>query len=148
MEGIRGEDGCSDNNKEGELVMAKMDDKQEVKQEVKQESRQERTWAMLCHLGAFAGFVFPFGNIIVPLVIWLIKKEEFPLADDQGKESLNFQISVTICYFVAGILSLIFIGLVLLVGLVIFSVIMVIKASVKVNDGEKFHYPLCLRLIK
>ena len=58
----------------------------------KVDEKQERTWALFCHIGALAGFIFPFGNIIAPLVIWLIKKEEYPLVDDQGKESVNFQI--------------------------------------------------------
>ncbi len=54
--------------------------------------KDARTWAMLCHIGAFAGYIIPFGHIIAPLVIWLIKKDESPFVDDQGKESLNFQI--------------------------------------------------------
>ena len=124
--------------------MAEMDEKQEVKQE----TRQERMWAMLCHLGTFSGFIIPFGHIIAPLVIWLIQKEEFPFVDDQGKESLNFQISMTIYYLVAGVLTLIFIGFLLLAGLVIFDIIIVIIASVKANDGEKFRYPLRIRFIK
>lgn len=42
----------------------------------------ERTFAMLCHIAALAGFLIPFGNIIGPLVIWLVKKEQYPLVDD------------------------------------------------------------------
>jgi len=126
--------------------MAKMDEKQ---QEVKQESKQDRTWAMLCHLGSLAGFVILFGHIIAPLVIWLVKKEELPLVEDQGKESLNFQISMTIYLLVTLILIPILIGgWVLMIGLVIFDIVMIIKASVKANNGEKFRYPLCIRFIK
>ncbi|MBD3169044.1 MAG: DUF4870 domain-containing protein, partial [candidate division Zixibacteria bacterium] len=51
---------------------------------VPQKVRDERMWAMLCHISTFAGFVVPFGNIIGPLVIWMIKKDEFPLVADQG----------------------------------------------------------------
>jgi hypothetical protein len=57
---------------------------------------EERNWAMTCHLASFAGYVLPLGNIIGPLVAWLMKRDEFPLVDDQGKEALNFQISMTI----------------------------------------------------
>ena len=56
---------------------------------------------MLCHLSSLAGSVIPFGNIVGPLVVWLIKKDEYAFVDDQGKESLNFQISITI-YTVVG----------------------------------------------
>ncbi len=45
--------------------------------------KDQRTWAMLCHISTFVGFVFPFGNIIAPLVLWLLKKDEYPLVDDQ-----------------------------------------------------------------
>ncbi len=114
----------------------------------KMDEKQEKTWAMLCHLGTFAGLIIPFGHIIAPLVIWLIKKEESPFVEDQGKESLNFQISLTIYFFVASILTFILIGFVLLPALAIFAIIMVIIASVKANDGEKFRYPLCIRFIK
>ena len=39
-----------------------------------QPTKDERTWAMLCHFSAFAGLIFPFGNFLAPLIIWLIKK--------------------------------------------------------------------------
>jgi uncharacterized Tic20 family protein len=112
------------------------------------EEKDARTWAMFCHIGAFAGYIIPFGNIIAPLIIWLIKKAESPLVDDQGKESLNFQISVNIYAFVALLLTLILIGYILFVALVIFDLVMVIIAAVQVNSGEKYRYPLCIRFIK
>ena len=110
--------------------------------------KDARTWAMFCHIGAFAGYIIPFGHIIAPLIIWLIKKAESPLVDDQGKESLNFQISMTIYAIVAGLLTLIFIGFILLIALVIFELVIVIIAAVKANSGEKYRYPLCIRFIK
>lgn len=114
----------------------------------KQNDKEARTWAMLCHLGAFAGFLIPFGNIIAPLIIWLIKREESPLIDDQGKESLNFQISMTIYFLVSLLLTLIFIGFLLMIALAIFEIIFVIIATVRANEGEKYRYPLCIRFIK
>jgi uncharacterized Tic20 family protein len=92
--------------------------------------------------------VFLFGHIIAPLVIWLIKKEELPLVDDQGKESLNFQISLTIYLVAAGLLSFVLIGISLLIALGIFGLVEVIIAAVRANEGERFRYPLNLRLIK
>ena len=115
----------------------------------KMDEKQERIWAMVCHLSAFAIFIIPFfGNIIGPLVIWLIKKEESPLVDDQGKESLNFQISFTIYCLVSLLLSIIVIGIVFLIALGIMFFVLVIIAAVKANDGEKFRYPLTIRLVK
>jgi uncharacterized Tic20 family protein len=111
-------------------------------------SKDELTWGMLCHLVALSGFIIPFGNVIGPLVIWLIKREEFPFVDDQGKEALNFQISMTIYFIVSALLVVVVIGILLLVALAIFEVIMIIVATIKANSGEKYRYPLTIRFIK
>ena len=124
-----------------------MTDQTEPSMEVNVTNKDEKMWGMLCHLSALAGFVIPFGNIIAPLVIWILKKEEFPLVDDQGKEALNFQISLTI-YFIAGaILLIVGIGFVILPIVAVFGLIMIIIASIKANDGEKYRYPITIRLI-
>ena len=124
-----------------------MTDQNEQVSEVSVSSKDEKMWGMLCHLSALAGFVIPFGNIIAPLVIWILKKEEFPFVDDQGKEALNFQISLTI-YFIAGaILLIVGIGFVILPIVAVFGLIMIIIASIKANDGVKYRYPLTIRLI-
>jgi len=109
----------------------------------------ERLWAMLCHLSALAMFVgIPFGNIIAPLVIWLVKKDELPLVDDQGREALNFQISITIYLIVAAISIIAMIGIVLVPAVMLLDLIMVIIAALKANEGVAYRYPLCIRLIQ
>lgn len=112
-------------------------------------TQQEKTFGMLSHLTALALFIgIPFGNILGPLVIWLIKKDELPFVDDQGKESLNFQISMLIYGAGAGILSLILIGIPLLFAIAIFDIVVVIMAAVQANSGTRYRYPLCIRFIK
>lgn len=113
------------------------------------EQKEVRMWSMLSHLCALVGFVgIPFGNILGPLVIWLLKKNEIPQVDAEGKESLNFQITMTIFLAIAFLLCFAFVGFLLVVPLVIIDVILVIMASVKVNNGEKYQYPFAFRLIK
>ena len=112
------------------------------------DTRDQNMWAMLCHLSALAGFIIPLGNVIGPLVIWMIKKDVYPLVDDQGKEALNFQISMTIYYVVASILILILIGIVLLIGLALFSLVVTIIAMIKASDGVAYRYPLSIRFVK
>ncbi|HAO78989.1 MAG TPA: DUF4870 domain-containing protein [Verrucomicrobia subdivision 3 bacterium] len=116
---------------------------------------QARTWNMLCHLSALAGFVFPFGNILGPLLVWQIKKNEFPSVNVHGKAALNFQITLTIVVFVgmfaAAILSFIHIGfllfpLVMLLGLA--GLILAIIAGIKANNGEDYKYPYSFELVK
>ncbi len=107
-----------------------------------------KNWAMLCHLSAFVGYFFPFGNIIGPLVIWLMKKDEIPAVDEHGKESLNFQISTTIYAIIASALILVAVGILLLPIVIIMQVVFVIIASLKANNGESYRYPLTIRFIK
>lgn len=105
-------------------------------------------WAMLAHLTALLALIgIPFGNIFGPLVVWLVKREEFPLVDDQGKESMNFQISMTIYLIVAGILSFLLIGIPFLIALAIAWLVLVIIGSVKANTGERYRYPITIRFI-
>lgn len=110
--------------------------------------KEERTWGMLCHISAFAGFIIPFGGILAPLIIWLIKKDEMAFVNDQGKEAINFQITVFIAAIVCFILMFIGIGFILLFALAIYAIIMIIIAAMKANDGVYYRYPYALRLIK
>lgn len=109
--------------------------------------KDARTWAMLCHLSSLAGYVIPFGNIFGPLLVWQLKKNEHPLIDTQGKESLNFQISFTIYMVVAAASIFCVVGIVLLPALAIAEVVFVIIASIKANNGEDYRYPLTIRMI-
>ena len=110
--------------------------------------REERQWAMLSHLGTFSAFLIPFGNIIVPLVIWQVKKEASSFAVEHSKESLNFQISLLIYYIAATLLILIIIGFILFIGLFIFNIVMVIIAGIRANEGEHYQYPMTIRFFK
>jgi uncharacterized protein len=107
-----------------------------------------RMWGMFCHLASLAGLVVPVGNIIGPLVIWLIKKDQMPFVDDQGKESLNFQITMTIAMVVAGALMCVFVGFILLPAVAIVDIVFTIIATIKANGGIRYRYPMTLRLIK
>jgi uncharacterized Tic20 family protein len=108
----------------------------------------EKNYAMFCHLISFCGFVIPFGSIIGPLVLWLIKKDESEFINHHGKESLNFQISIAIYGLIAGILVLILIGIFALIAIGIIWIVFVIIASVKTSEGEEYRYPLSIRFVK
>lgn len=103
---------------------------------------------MLCHLLAFCWFLIPLGgNLIGPLVVWLVKKDESAFVDANGKESLNFQITVTIAMVVSGILCLLLIGFLLVPVVFVGGIVLTIIASIKANEGTVYRYPVCLRLI-
>ena len=107
---------------------------------------EARRWAMFTHLSALAGFIIPFGNIIGPLIMWQAKKDD-PFVNSQGKEALNFQITVTIAAFVCFLLTFILIGLLLLPVLGIVALVFIIIAAIRANDGEDYQYPLTIRLV-
>lgn len=119
-------------------------------------TQEDKTWGLFTHLASLSGYIgVPLGNILGPLVIWLIKKDGSKFLDDQGKEALNFQISVTMYAFAGGIIGFIlsFIGIGFLIFLLVAAVglagiVFPIIAAVKNNKGEAYRYPATLRLIK
>jgi uncharacterized Tic20 family protein len=122
-------------------------------------SSAERNWCMWCHMSALAGLVVPMGNILGPLIIWQMKRAEFPAVDEHGKEALNFQLSVLI-YLLAGGMVMFF-SLLICVGWLLLPVlvpalclipvagfVLTIIAGIKGGDGVLYRYPLTLRLVK
>lgn len=116
--------------------------------EITQLSETERNWAMLCHLTAFAGFFFPFGGIIGPLICWLSRKDDSEWVNLNGKASLNFQLSILLYIILAAPLCIIIIGIPIIVFLGLFKIICIIVASVKSARGEYFKYPLAIPFIQ
>ncbi|HIK43344.1 MAG TPA: DUF4870 domain-containing protein [Leptolyngbyaceae cyanobacterium M65_K2018_010] len=109
---------------------------------------ESRQWATLAHLSALSGLIIPFGCIVGPLIIWLIKREEMPFVDHQGKEALNFNLSMTIYMMVAAILIFVLIGIPLVILLAVTWIVLVVWAAVKAKEGIAYRYPLTLRLIQ
>ncbi len=109
----------------------------------------DHNMGMLCHLLSFIGFIgVPFGNILGPLVLWLVKKDEDAFVDQTGKEVINFQISVTIYAIVCGLLTLVVIGLFLLPILLIATVVYTIIGALKAKEGTLYQYPFTIRFLK
>jgi uncharacterized Tic20 family protein len=112
-------------------------------------SADERNWAMLAHLSALLGLVvWAAGILLGPLIVWLVKRDTLPFVNDQGKEALNFQITIFLAGVVCTALIFLLIGIPLLAALALFDLIFVIIAAVKANEGVAYRYPICLRLIK
>ncbi len=103
---------------------------------------------MACHLAVFTMFVLPLGNLIGPLVVWLLKKDQIPFVAEHGRESLNFQITMTIGYVIGVILHLIFLGWLVIGGLFVVNILFVILATMAANEGKSYRYPISIRLIK
>lgn len=111
-------------------------------------SQDERTQAMLCHLTGLLGGLIPPVNIIAPLVIWLLKKDQSQFVNDQGKEALNFQISATVYFVIALVLMIVLIGILALPVVGLYWLIFGIIATIKSNEGVYYRYPFIFRLVK
>jgi uncharacterized protein len=128
-------------------------------------SSDARTWAMLSHLAGLANFTsVPFGNILAPLIIYLFKKDQDPFIAEHGKESLNFQITVTIAgialllaYVTTFFVTIIgtrnawpwpLIVIACLVLLLVFDVVNVAVAAVRSYNGDHARYPLSIRFLR
>jgi len=109
---------------------------------------EERTWSILVHAAAFAGALVPFGMILGPFIVWIIKKPESALVDRHGRAAMNFHISMLIYFIGAAILILVVIGVVLLIALVIFWFVMVIVATIRAADGRDPGYMLSIEFLK
>jgi len=135
------------------IEQAKHSQQDEVSEEI---SKDARMWAMFCHLAGLAGLlpILPaIGSVITPLIIWQIKKDDYPFVDEQGKEAVNFQISMILYGLIGSIACLITcVGAVLIpvvvcvVGIV--DLVFLLIAAVKANNGEHYRYPLTIRFIK
>lgn len=108
---------------------------------------QDRQLAVLTHLSALTGYLVPLANLIIPLVIWLIKKDESPDIDAVGREVINFNLSVLLYAIGSAILCVILIGFVMLAALYVFGIVVTIIAAVRANDGWRYRYPLTIRFL-
>lgn len=121
---------------------------------------EARQWAMFAHLSALiggmltAGWAGSIGCFIGPLVIWLVKKDTMPFVDDQGKEALNFNITVGAVFLALLLLSIMTLGIGLVIAIPAWIIIgiawlvLTIIAAIKANEGVAYRYPFSFRLIK
>jgi uncharacterized Tic20 family protein len=113
------------------------------------DTREEATWGMAAHLAAFAFFtMIPGANVLGPLVVWRAKKDAMPFVADQGKEALNFNITVLIAFVVSWVLTLVKIGYLLLAVVAAGWLVLTILACIEANKGVAYRYPFTLRLIR
>jgi len=139
-----------------------------------QREKDIRTWSMLCHLSALAGFIVGLGNVLGPLIVWQIKKNELPEIIPHGKASVNFQLTLLIIDIIAGLGFFAFIGNSFvhfpfggtnssfpfffaggfITGGIVFTIINIlglvftIIAGVRANNGEEYRYPFSIRFIR
>lgn len=141
-------------------------------------TKNNNTNAFLIHISAFAGYFFPLGSVVVPLIFWQLKKEDANFIDEHGKEAVNFNLSFLLYTFILGlaivsflfktILNLVnevdhtynqfainpfgsygFFGSISVLGILGFiRFILIILAATKANNGETYKYPFTIKFVK
>ena len=121
-------------------------------------TQNDKNYSAITHLSSFAGRVFPFGNVIVPLILWLAKKNESTYIDIHGKAAVNFQLSLMFYCFLLALLIIpitIFtlgLGLIALlisiIPILVLIIVLIISASIKATHGEYYNYPFTIEFIK
>lgn len=113
-------------------------------------SKEERNWGLLCHLSSLSGYAVGIGFIVGPLVVWLIKKDDLPFVDDQGKEAVNFNLSLLIYAVIGIVIALVTLGIGLIIAIPLWIGIVIVHLvfTIIANNGVAYRYPLSFRLVK
>ena len=114
-----------------------------------EKNESERSWCIGLHLSGLSGILLPFAlaHVLAPLVIWLLKRAESSEIDTTGKEVLNFQLSFTIYFAIAGVLCWLLIGFLILPVFFLIWLICTIIAAIKASNGESYRYPMTIRFL-
>jgi len=105
-------------------------------------------WSMYIHLSQFCGWIVPVAGLVVPIVLWQMKKGESEIIDKHGKIVLNWILSELIYGIICGLLCLIAVGILLLPALAVLGIVFPIIGGIKANSGEVWRYPLSINFCK
>jgi uncharacterized Tic20 family protein len=133
--------------KEG-LLAGSQPASEKFKQAVNGISVDVNMWGMFIHLSQFCGYVFPLAGLIVPIVLWQIKKNDSELIDRHGRIVVNWIITEFIFAIVFAVLCFVLVGIPLLIALVIVGVVFPIVGAVKASSGEAWAYPCSIKFLK
>ena len=109
---------------------------------------ETKNWAMVLHLSLLSGLIVPLAGLIVPIVIYILKKDTLPGIIPHGHVVFNWMVSALIYAVISMILIVIGIGILLLAALAILSIVFPIIGGVKASDGEVWSYPLSIKFFK
>lgn len=110
--------------------------------------RQSRLWAMAIHLTQLCNFMVPMAGIIIPIVIWQVKKQDFPELEVHGKIVVNWMLTALILSIICFVLSFVIIGIFLFLALGVLGIVFPVIGGLKANAGEAWSYPMTFSFIK
>jgi len=112
-------------------------------------SKDARQWAMICHLLALSGLLANgIGFVLGPLVVWLVKRVDDPFIEEQGKEAVNFQLTMFLVAFLCIPFVFVLIGIPMLLLVFLLMIVFPVIAAIQAGEGTHYRYPLSIRFIK
>ena len=103
---------------------------------------------VLTHLSQFIDLITGIGGFIVPLIIWLTKKDEVIGMDEHGRSILNFRISMFLyALFCIPLILLFGLGIFGFIAIGIFYLVFPIINAVKASNEEAPNYPLTIQFL-
>lgn len=109
---------------------------------------EAKNMGALVHAVSFAGYIIPLGSVLGPLIVWLMKRDEFAFANECGKSCLNFKISVMLYAFVCMLLMFVGVGFILIGALALFDIVCTILAIIRATEGKVYQYPMSIKFLK
>jgi uncharacterized Tic20 family protein len=103
--------------------------------------KETNQWAMFIHFSILAGWIVPIGGLIVPILLWQIKKDELPGIVPHAHVVLNWIVSSLVYALICFILIFVVIGIFGFMALGLATVVFAIMGGIKANDGELWEYP-------
>lgn len=110
-------------------------------------TREANQWAMFVHFSSLVGFVLPVVGFVVPIVLWQLKKDEFPSVDAHGKVVANWLLSALIYFLVCLVLVLVYIGRIGLLAIAATTIAFAVIGGIKANEGVVWEYPFSIRFL-
>jgi len=112
-----------------------------VQPEVPERERETRQWAMFIHFSLLAGWVVPFAGLVVPILLWQMKKDELPGIVPHAHVVLNWIVTSLVYALISLVLTIVLIGILGFIVLAIATLIFAIVGGVKANEGKVWEYP-------
>jgi len=103
--------------------------------------RETRQWAMFIHFSILAGWAVPIGGLIVPIILWQIKKDELPGIVPHAHVVLNWIVTSLVYALICFILTFVIIGIFGFMALGLATIIFAVVGGIKANEGELWEYP-------
>lgn len=106
------------------------------------------TWSMFIHLSVYGGAILPGAGLVIPVLLWQLKKNESPIIDQHGKNVVNGILTGLVYGLISIPLCFILIGYLLMLAVLVAYFVFPIIGGIKANNGEVWRYPYTIVFIK